>query len=550
MHAIRPQVGLDDLVEFEDLLLEISTCFVNLSPNQVDREIENAQRELCENLQLEHSSLWQIPSENPEALLMTHVFRDPTLAVPPANMDAREYFPWTYRKLLRNEIVCVANSLEVPPEAAKDSASWKQFGIRSTLAIPLLAGGHRVIGCLAFDSIRGQDWPEPLQRRLRLIAQLFAGALERKISEQKLLESEARLSLAASSASAGLWSLNMEKGSLWTTATARSLFGIQSEEMSYGTFLGVIHPEDRASVKQAIEDTSAAGDETKVEYRIVRPDGEIRWLVSRGTRYSNGPDKTQTLMGVVIDITDRKQSEEERLEISRRLLRAQESERSRIARELHDDIGQDLAILCIQMERAGKPVSDIPGKLHSDVPELLSRARDIAKKISQVSHQLHSSVLDHLGLKTAVEVLCRESASRFHIAVNCICENIPPQVDEVVALSLFRLAQEALHNLRKHSGAKHVDVRLAGIENNLSLAITDDGCGFDLDRALLGPGLGLISMRERIQAIGGQFEVVSAPGKGTRIHAQAPFRLSLSPAEPNIKPSLFSPKSRIDSRSA
>jgi signal transduction histidine kinase len=237
----------------------------------------------------------------------------------------------------------------------------------------------------------------------------------------------------------------------------------------------------------------------------------------------------RTILAAIEDLTDlhlaeaaRRSAEAARHEMAQKFTAAQENERTRIARELHDDIGQSLAILRIQMMRAGQPVSGMPGKLHPGMPELSGRLKDIAQKVSRLSHQLHSSELEYLGLAVAVQSHCREFSEKFKIKVECVCEGIPENLESLLALSLLRVIQEALHNAGKYSGAKLITVNVRGSGEELTLLVADNGAGFDVEEARLAAGLGLISMRERIHLAGGEFAIASKPGEGTRITARVP----------------------------
>jgi PAS domain S-box-containing protein len=237
----------------------------------------------------------------------------------------------------------------------------------------------------------------------------------------------------------------------------------------------------------------------------------------------------RSILAVIEDLTDLHSAETARLsaeaarhEMAQRFTAAQENERTRIARELHDDIGQSLAILRIQMMRAGQPVSGMPGKVHPGMPELSGRLKDIAQKVSKLSHQLHSSELEYLGLAVAVQSHCGEFSEKFKIKVECVCEGIPENLDSLLALSLLRVMQEALHNAGKYSGAKAITVNVRGTAEELSLLVADNGAGFDVEEARLAAGLGLISMRERIHLAGGEFAITSKSGEGTRITARVP----------------------------
>jgi len=302
---------LQERLRFETLVADLSLRFVNVAADRVDREIEDAQRAICECLGLEHSSLWQTSAQNPDELVLTHLYRDPELPPPPKRMAAREFFPWMQAKLMAGEIVSVPNTAEAPPEAARDKESWQHFGMKSTLSFPLSVGGGAVFGVVSFDAAKEvRACSEPLLKRLQLLAQVFANALERKRTEKMLRDSEARLSLAAASANAGLWTLDPETGHIWATEKTYELFGFSpNEELNIDAILARVHPEDREMVRQAIQEAMRSGLDTAVEYRIQRLDGSVRWVASRGRRQAGSDSEPDRLMGVSTDITESKQVE-------------------------------------------------------------------------------------------------------------------------------------------------------------------------------------------------------------------------------------------------
>ena len=297
---------LEERLHFETLIADLSSRFVSVPADRVDREIEDAQRAICECLGIEHSSVWQASGSDPNDLVLTHYYRDPELPPPPERMTSAEFFPWARTKLMAREIVCVPRTSEAPPDATRDMETWRRFGIKSTLGIPLSAGGGAVFGVLSFDATRQElAWPEPLQKRLQLIAQVFANALDRKHAEQKLRDSEARLSLAADSANAGLWTLEPETGRIWATEKTYELFGLTpSEGIDLNTVLSVVHLEDREKLRQSIHEAMQSGDESAIEYRVQRPDGTARWIASRGRRQAGTDGEPDRLMGVCIDVTE------------------------------------------------------------------------------------------------------------------------------------------------------------------------------------------------------------------------------------------------------
>ena len=265
-----------------------------------------------------------------------------------------------------------------------------------------------------------------------------------------------------------------------------------------------------------------------VQRSAILKDGQT--LPVRVVFLQGGSHPAKFILAIVEDLTPLRSAEAAlqeaqtaRHELTRRLTNAQEKERTRIARELHDDIGQSLAVLRIQMLRAGQPVSGMIGKRHPTIPELCDNLKLLAEKVSHLSHQLHSSELEYLGLAVAVQSHCRDFAQRYKIVVECSCESIPENLNSLLALSVLRIVQEALHNAAKHSKAKSIQVAVQGLPSELSLLIADDGVGFSLEEAKLSAGLGLISMRERVHLAGGEFTISSAPGDGTCISARIPL---------------------------
>ena len=309
------------------------------------------------------------------------------------------------------------------------------------------------------------------------------------------------------------------------------LLGTAFAELARVPFEQVFEVQDPER-ERALRDGLIQGEVSRysVERTAVRSDGAklpVRIHFSLADRGSAGGP---SILARVEDLTTLRaaeaalrDSEAARHELARRLTNAQEEERTRIARELHDDIGQALAILRIQMLRAGQPVSGMLGKRHPTVPQLCDSLKLLAEKVSRLSHQLHSSELEYLGLAVAVQSHCREFSEKYKIAVECSCEGIPEHLDGLLALSLLRIVQEALHNAGKHSKAKSIQVAIQGSPAELSLLIADDGAGFDPEEAKLAAGLGLISMRERIHLAGGEFEITTSPGEGTCIAARVPL---------------------------
>jgi signal transduction histidine kinase len=204
------------------------------------------------------------------------------------------------------------------------------------------------------------------------------------------------------------------------------------------------------------------------------------------------------------------------------LIAAQEEERRRVARELHDDFNQRLALLSVELEQLGQKIEK-PLSLHRDVKRLQTQAQEIAAEIHRLSYKLHPSKLDHLGLAAAVKSLCAEITKSGKVKVEFHQAGFPAQLDNDVILCVFRIAQEGLRNCVKHSGADSARVVLTRTRNAVRLLVSDNGCGFNTKTGLMEKGLGFISMKERLHVLGGEMNVYSKPLRGTRIEVSVPF---------------------------
>jgi signal transduction histidine kinase len=213
-------------------------------------------------------------------------------------------------------------------------------------------------------------------------------------------------------------------------------------------------------------------------------------------------------------------------ELTGRLINAQEEERKRVARELHDDLNQRMALLSIELEQIGQEVKK-PLAVHRRLEDLQSQAREISTDIHQLSYRLHPSKLDHLGLAAAVKSLCQEISAKGKLVVDFQQSGFPATLAPDVTLCVFRIAQEALRNCVKHSRASVVRVMLEHTEREIRLSVMDDGCGFDVESEAMEKGLGFTSMRERLRIVEGTIEFRSQPMHGTVIEVSVPLALSV-----------------------
>ena len=216
----------------------------------------------------------------------------------------------------------------------------------------------------------------------------------------------------------------------------------------------------------------------------------------------------------------------EQMHLSGMLINAQEDERARLASELHDDFSQRLAVLSLGLETAADGIPESLQETNRQVHELIESASELGADLHTLSHRLHSSTLERLGLVAGVAAFCKEFAAQRGIQVVFCHEDAPRPVSPEIALCLFRIVQEALRNVQKHSGAAHAQVRIEKVDDTLHLSISDDGAGFNVEDGAAPRGLGLWSMRERVRLVSGRFEIHSDEQKGTRIDVWTPIKLA------------------------
>ena len=356
---------------------------------------------------------------------------------------------------------------------------------------------------------------------LLIIGLLWQRARKRK-AEAVLRESENRFRVMTDAAPALVWMCD-KHGKITYLNDRRVAFTGPDPKAGYGdTWSTYVHPDDLDGMLDSLSHALKMHQPFSKEYRLRRSDGVYRWMFDVASPRVNGDGSFAGFIGSAIDMTDQKLAQQALEKVSGQLIDAQEKERSRIARELHDDISQKLALLSIELEGANRARSGSAAQAQSSFEEVRKRCAEIASDVQSMSHQLHSSRLDYLGVVAAIRGFCGELASKHAVNVEFVDTDVPRNLPNDVSLCLFRIAQEALHNALKHSGASEFKVGLYCVADELQLVITDKGAGFDVQEARRNGGLGLLSMQERIHLIHGKLNVESAPGLGTTVIATVP----------------------------
>jgi PAS domain S-box-containing protein len=338
-----------------------------------------------------------------------------------------------------------------------------------------------------------------------------------------LRESQHRMALATQAANLGIWVRDLVRNEIWASDKWRELLGFgKSERIDLKGFLQRVHPEDREAVKQTIAKALGGKGGYETEYRVVLSDGRMRWIASRGGVEFDTTGKPVIVRGASLDITTRKQAEEVAHNLSGRLIQAQEEEQMRLACDLHDDLSQGLALLSVELEIFGQRPPPEPVKISGRMQEFSEQVKKLSSEVHRLSHELHPAKLEQLGLVAALRGFCKEFAVAHEMAIEFAERSVPRAVPKAAALCLYRIAQEALNNVVKHSGATAARVELTMETWELWLVIADNGIGFDPKAMSANGSLGLVSMSERARYVHGLLSVESHAGKGTRIEVRVP----------------------------
>jgi PAS domain S-box-containing protein len=406
---------------------------------------------------------------------------------------------------------------------------FRWLGVSTSLiAVTLLSIWGAVEGRGPFSNLVPLTDPLPLQMFLVFASIPFmvlaALAEEREAAAHVVRESEGRFRLVANTAPVMIWMSAPDKlcnyfNQPWLDFTGRPL----QSELGNG-WADNVHKEDLQSCLYTYTQAFHGRTSFQMQYRLRRHDGEYRWLLDIGVPRLNQDGTFAGYIGSCIDITDRKLAEEALASVGQRLIEAHEQERAWIARELHDDIVQRISLVAVELEEGDELAGDPTTAVHDHIQQALQRLSDLARDVQTLSHRLHSSKLEYLGLVSAAKSFCGELSEQRSVRIEFKHSNIPASVPKEISLCLFRVLQEALQNAIKHSGSQDFAVEASGTPDGIRLAVTDSGIGFDYRNAMKGRGLGLVSMRERLRLVNGELSIQSRSGHGTTVIALVPLQ--------------------------
>jgi PAS domain S-box-containing protein len=350
---------------------------------------------------------------------------------------------------------------------------------------------------------------------------------DRNKAVEEMKKSEERYGRAAAAGKVGVWEWDLVTDDIFVDSYLKALLGyddceIQNRIEDWGRH---VHPEDADRVMKAAE--ACTRGETplyEVEHRMLHKDGSVRWLLARGIVNRDPEGRPIRMVGSDVDITYRKEAEEKLRSVTALLFKAEEEERRRIARELHDELNQKLALLTVDVESVMLKLTPTEATLRPHLEELKARAGEVSTEAHRLAYRLHPAILDDLGLPAALRSYIAELSRLYKSSFGLTERNVPGRLPRTIATCLYRVGQEALRNAAKHSNSDRVTARLIGTTTGIVLSIRDHGIGFDWELARKQrKGLGLNIMEERVRLVGGTVAIRSIPRGGTLIRFSVPL---------------------------
>ena len=525
----QAEVSLQSSFAFEQLISELSTYFIDLPTDKIDAGIDEALNRLRAFLRVDRVTMYELSAEQAE-LLRTH-YSSGTGILPPEALNS-SLCPWYFSHLLKGQPLLFRNLNELPAEATVDGKILANFGVKSNAFVPMQSE-RTILGSLSFVTVAEERiWPERLIHQLPTVGTIFANALVRKSTDEARVSSELLKRAVLNSLSSGVAVLDghgiiVSLNPQWTEFVKDSGAGFTAELGVGVNYLEACRAATQAGNQSANQ--GLLGIEAVLAGEKAQFSTEWDWSGESGPRYTlmTVTPLNSVQAGCVVthtDITQRKQEERERLALSGQLIHAQEEERSRLARELHDDFNQRLAMFAFDLERVSQMIPDSPLEARERLRDLWNRAAELGDDLHSLSHRLHSSTLQSLGLASGLSSLCQEFSEQQGIQVDFAHENISRGINPDVALCIFRIVQEALRNVKKHSGANRAEVYVCGEDRQLYLSVSDAGIGFDNRQPSNRAGLGIRSMEERLRLLGGRIDIVSQRNRGTTLNVHLPCK--------------------------
>lgn len=472
---------------------------------------------------------WYVHNEETSTLRRIYSARRPGIQPSPELIDTSD-IPYTAERLMNRENFVLRSINDLPDEARTDRSFYEKQSIRGLMLIASNCGSRRVgILEISFEPTE-VEIPEELVSRLSTLNNVIVTTVERKIAYNLLGESEKRFRGLVQNAPIGIVLENMDGGITFVNPTLCSMLDYSEEELLGMRCADFSDPTTNSKDEILFAKVRKGEiDRYTVEKKFIRKDGSRIWGRVDVALLRGGEDASPLVIGMLEDITKRKDAEYEiqraRVELEQlagSLIQAQENERHRISRELHDDIGQRLSLLAVEIDLLSGTLATMNEyEQQRHMNQIKSETDSLITDVHLLSHRLHSSKLQHLGLRSAVEELVKQIIQQHRISIEVESIGRDKVLPSEVALCLFRVAQEALNNVIRHSKATSATIKLEVLDGLACLRVQDSGIGFEVSG--MPDGIGLVNMRERLRLVGGLFKVESTPGSGTSISATVPF---------------------------
>jgi PAS domain S-box-containing protein len=520
----------------EQTLAECAAKLAACPADHVDSEIRHGLQAILHRMGADRASCFVI-DESGSVCEGIHSVHHPN-AFPEPEFYSRPELPWVTKMLLRGDPIIVSTLDDLPPDAQSDRSYLEQRSVKSLVMVPCSRGLPSrcvlVIVCL----INQRKWSRRNLDHLNVLGNIFASALIRKKAQMALKESDHRFRYLLNEAPIGIALEDLNGKVILANPALCSMLGYTVDEMLSLNCSQFSDPDDGKDDWKHFQAMQAGLLKTyNIEKRYTRKDGSHLWA-RLNVSFLKSDEREPLIVATVEDITEKKEAllqlqrtHGELQMVTSGLLQRQEEERARIARELHDDIGQRLSLLTMEINALKDQLPIERAEEHGKLCSLAGQLEELVMDVHNMSHQLHSSKLKYLGLGAALRELCRQFSSKHQVSVELTADPLIQPIAEEVSLCLYRVAQEALSNAVRHSTSGRVEVKLNSEEPILRLHVKDFGVGFD--PLLREQGLGFVAMQERLRIVGGKLLLISSPGRGTEIVAEV---TSTIPSHPEKSP--------------